>query len=279
MHRVCDKCGTVLVDAKGTCGACGTSIDSDIAPDELGVPPRGAVSGAIEADKRRRVRLALKVAAFGLLLGVVVIFANRSSPPNSSPTTDSRQDAKPIIAYGEKPSPAIKQIPEDLPHTVKPRNNSSAELASPGQTRSEVTNNDAVRAGGAQPKASVTTQVVDHPLLLQFKAGVQLWIRVNSIRRQPDGSFSFRGTLLQPITLTDSVSLDQSTELVGWGTVNGGHTMVSVTEFTVRGENYGLRSAGSANKKPGSGPAVELNPGKLLEMWFASVSVYAKKTG
>jgi hypothetical protein len=55
--------------------------------------------------------------------------------------------------------------------------------------------------------------------------------------------------------------------------------MVSVTEFTVRGENYGLRSAGSANKKPGSGPAVELNPGKLLEMWFASVSVYEKKTG
>ena len=129
----------------------------------------------------------------------------------------------------------------------------------------------------AQP--STTTQAADHPLLLQFKAGVQLWIRVNSIRRQPDGRFSFRGALLQPITPTDSVSLDQGTELIGWGTVNGGHTMVSVTEFTVRGENYGLRSAGSANKKPGSGPAVELNPGKLLEMWFASVSVYEKKTG
>jgi hypothetical protein len=37
------------------------------------------------------------------------------------------------------------------------------------------------------------------------------------------------------------VSLDQSTELVGSGTVNGGHVTVSVTGFTVRGENYGLR--------------------------------------
>jgi hypothetical protein len=129
----------------------------------------------------------------------------------------------------------------------------------------------------AQP--STRTQAADHPLLLQFKAGVQLWIRVNSIRRQPDGSFSFRGALLQPITLADSVSLDQGTQLVGWGTVNGGHVIVSVTEFTVWGENYGLRSAGSGNKKLGSGPAVELNPGKLLEMWFASVSVYGKKTG
>jgi hypothetical protein len=182
-----------------------------------------------------------------------------------------------MIAYGEKPSPAVKQMPEEVPHTVKPRNNSSDRVARPAQTTNEEANNDAVSAGGSQPKPSVTTQTADRPLLLQFKAGIQLWIRVNSIRRQPDGSFSFRGALLQPITLTDSVSLDQSTELVG--TVNGGHTMVSVTEFTVRGENYGLRSAGSANKKLGSGPAVELIPGKLLEMWFASVSVYEKKTG
>jgi hypothetical protein len=278
MHRFCDRCGTVVVDAQGTCGACGTSLDSDVAPTELGVPPRGAVSGAIEADKRRRVRLVLTVAAFGVLLGILVIFANRSSPPKSSPTTDSRQNAKPMIAYGEKPSPAIRQMPEVAPHVVKPRNDSQDQVSRPAQTTNEETNNDAAKAGGAQPKPSVTTQAADHRPLLQFKAGVQLWIRVNSIRRQPDGSFSFRGTPLQPITLTDSVSFDQGTELVGWGKVNGGHVMVSVTEFTVRGENYGLRSTGSANKNPGSGPAVELTPGKLLEMWFASTSVYEKKT-
>jgi hypothetical protein len=184
-----------------------------------------------------------------------------------------------MIAYGEKPSPAIRQMPEVVPRIVKPRNDSSDQVARSAQTANEEAKNGAIRANGTQPQPSTTTQAANHPLLLQFKAGVQLWIRVNSIIRQPDGSFSFRGTLLQPITLTDSVSLDQSTELVGWGTVNGGHTIVSVTEFTVRGENYGLRSASNANNKPGSGPALELNPGKLLEMWFASLSVYEKKTG
>jgi hypothetical protein len=278
MHRFCDRCGTVLVDAKGTCGACGTSIDSGVAPTELGVPPGGAVSGTIEAYKRRRVRLVLTVAAFGVLLGILVIFANRSSPPNSSTTSDSRQDAKPMIAYGEKPSPAIRQMPEVVPHVVKPRNDSQDQVTRPAQTTNEEANNDAVKAGGSRPNPSITTQAAGHRSLLQFEAGVQLWIRVNSIRRQPDGSFGFRGTLLQPIILADSVSLDQGTELVGWGTVNGGHVIVSVTAFTVGGENYGLRSAVSANKKPGSGPAVELNPGKLLEMWFASASVYEKKT-
>jgi hypothetical protein len=183
-----------------------------------------------------------------------------------------------MIAYGEKPSPAIRQIPEVVPHVVKPRNDSEDQVTRPAQTTSEETTNDAVKAGGSQPKPSVTPRAADHRPLLQFEAGVQLWIGVNSIRRQPDGSFSFRGTLLQPIILAGSVSLEQGTELVGWGTVNGGHVVVSVTEFTVRGENYGLRSAGSANKKPGSGPAVELNPGKLLEVWFASASVYEKKT-
>ncbi|HXO32118.1 MAG TPA: hypothetical protein VN901_07210 [Candidatus Acidoferrales bacterium] len=183
-----------------------------------------------------------------------------------------------MIAYGEKPSPAIRQMPEVVPHVVKPHNDSQDQVTRPAQTTNEKANNGAVKAGGTQPKPSVTTQAADHRSLLQFEAGVQLWIRLNSIRHQPDGSFSFRGTLLQPITLADSVSLDQGTELVGWGTVNGGHVIVSVTEFTVRGENYGLRSAGSANKKSGSGPAVELNPGKLLEMWFASASVYEKKT-
>ena len=196
MHRFCDRCGTALVDAKGPCGACGTSIDSDVAPTELGVPPGGAVSGAIEADKRRRVRLVLTVAAFGVLLGILVIFANRSSPPKSSPTTDSRQDAKPMIAYGEKPSPAIRQRPEVVPHVVKPRNDSQDQVTRPAQTTNVETNNDTIKAGGSQPKPSVTTRAADHRPLLQFEAGVQLWIRVNSIRRQPDGSFGFRGTLL-----------------------------------------------------------------------------------
>jgi hypothetical protein len=100
---------------------------------------------------------------------------------------------------------------------------------------------------------------------------------MNSITRQPDGSFAFRGTLLRPVALTDAVSLDQNTELAGSGAANG--RTLSVTRFTVRRENYGLQAANGLNKQPGSGPAVELDPGKVLEMWFASASVYEKTTG
>jgi hypothetical protein len=277
MHRFCHSCGTALVNG-ATCSACGTSVDSGVAPTELG-NHSGAVSVSIAADKRRRVRLGLTVAALGvLLIGIVVVLANRSSPPKSSPTVDSRQDEKAMIGHGEKPSPVVKQSPEVLPPIVKPRNDSQNQVASPTQPANEEANKSKVRADGSQPRSTnSTTRSADHPSFLQFEAGVRLWIRVNSITRQPDGSFSFRGTLLQPITLAGPVSLDQSTELVGSGTVNGGHVTVSVTGFTVRGENYGLRQAASGViRKPGSGPGVELNLGKVLEMWLVSASVYEK---
>jgi len=124
---------------------------------------------------------------------------------------------------------------------------------------------------------TVPTQSTAHPSQLRFETGVRLMIRVSSLNREPDGSFTFRGTLLLPVALTSAVSLDQTTKLTGSGAANG--RKLSVTEFTVNGENYGLRTANGSNKQPGSGPAVELNPGKVLEMFFGSASVYEKTTG
>ncbi|MGA7928757.1 MAG: hypothetical protein WCA20_22525 [Candidatus Sulfotelmatobacter sp.] len=111
---------------------------------------------------------------------------------------------------------------------------------------------------------------------LEFEAGVRLWIRVTVISRKPDGSFTFRGTLLQTVTLANTNQLDQGTELAGSGTVSTGHVTVLVTGFTVGGANYALQSASGSNRRPGSGPAVELDPGKLFEVWFASSSVYRR---
>jgi hypothetical protein len=105
-----------------------------------------------------------------------------------------------------------------------------------------------------------------------------LWIRVTSINRKPDESFMFRGTLLQPVTLANANQLDQGTEVSGSGTVNNGHVTVLLTGFTVGGTNYALRhdDASGSNKRPGAGLAVELDPGKLLEVWLASSSVYRR---
>jgi hypothetical protein len=112
---------------------------------------------------------------------------------------------------------------------------------------------------------------------LKLESGARLWIRVTSISRQPDGSFTFRGTLLQPVALPDAKQLDQGAELAGSGTLNNGHVTVLVREFSVGGTNYALlRDTGGSNRPPGTGLAVELDPGKLLEVWLASSSVYRR---
>ena len=48
--------------------------------------------------------------------------------------------------------------------------------------------------------------------------------------------------------------------------------------FTVGGTNYALLhdDASGSSKRPGTGLAVELDPGKLLEVWLASSSVYRR---
>jgi hypothetical protein len=103
-----------------------------------------------------------------------------------------------------------------------------------------------------------------------------LWIRVTAISRKPDGSFTFRGSLLQAVTLANTNQLDQGTEMAGSGTVNNGHVTVLLTGFTVGGANYALQRASGSNRRAGTGPAVELDPGKLFEVWFRSSSVYRK---
>ncbi len=248
-------------------------MDTDVAPTELA--DSASVSGAIEADQRRRVPFILTGAAVVvLLLGILAIFANRSSPPKKDPPTDARPEAKPMIAYGEKPSAAINQRPEVMPPLVNPRDDSQDRLARQTPPANQESNKSAARTDSSQSNS--TTQSPDRFPRLQFATGDCLWIRVNSITRQPNGSFDFRGTLLHPIMLSTSVSLDQSTELAGSGTQDGGHITLSVTEFDVRGKYYGLKVAASTNRKLGSGPALELNLGKILEMWFASASVYER---
>jgi|HubBroStandDraft_4_1064222.scaffolds.fasta_scaffold00440_9 hypothetical protein len=150
----------------------------------------------------------------------------------------------------------------------------------PSPAATQLTNAETPIAGSESTNNARSASAASPLPQLQFEAGDRLFIRVSSISRQPDGSFTFRGNLLQPATLSDGVLLDQSTELAGLGETKGGHLIASVTGLTVQGESYELRqSAKAANKQLGSGPAIELTPGKLIEMWFAAVSAYEKTSG
>jgi hypothetical protein len=78
---------------------------------------------------------------------------------------------------------------------------------------------------------------------------------------------------LQPVTLANRNQLNPGTGVAGSGTADNGHVHVQVSGFTVAGANYELQDAGGSS---GTGLAVELDPGKLIEVWLAPSSVYRK---
>jgi len=117
MPRFCHSCGAALAEQGALCSACGTPFESDVAPAKSD-NHSAAVSAALDA-RRVRVRLGLAAAALGVLLvGIIVMFANRSSPPDGSaaPTsTVSKNEVKPppappedaTSAQHEAASPAV----------------------------------------------------------------------------------------------------------------------------------------------------------------------------
>jgi hypothetical protein len=177
---------------------------------------------------------------------------------------------KPVMTPAlPKPSAGV-QTPSSPPLSSNPQAQQSAPPANGVATGVAKTPSLATRGSA--------TETEDRTLQLQFEAGARLWIRVTSINRKPDESFTFRGTLLLPATLANANQLDQGTEVSGSGAVNNGHVTVLLTGFTVGGTNYALRQddASGSNRRPGAGLAVELTPGKLFEVWLASSSVYRK---
>lgn len=264
MPKFCHKCGAALAEPGAFCSVCGTPVEPGVAP-------------TLDADGRLRFRLGLAAAFLGvLLIGIVVMSVNRSSPPDKRPAVISpisKTEVKPSAALpkdsaAEEPEPASSD-PAPATHdqvSIAPTQPSSTAGKTKGRT-------DSARTPSS---ARIMPQPTNGPSQLQFAEGDCLFVHVVSINRAPDGGFTFRGTLLEPFALAGVGLLDQSTELAGSGRVGSGHTAVLVTGFILWGENYRLRAASGVNKRPGSGPALELAPGKTLEMWFSSASVYTK---
>ena len=208
------------------------------------------------------------VLAFALFAAKRLLFQNRSkgsAVPALHPGA-SKTVATPALP---KPSAAVQ-----IPSAPAPSSNPQAQQSTPA-TNAAATG--APNAPSPSPRGAATA-TDDRTPRLHLEAGARLWIRVTSIDRKPDESFTFHGTLLQPVELTNRNQLDQGTEVSGSGKVNNGHVTVLLTGFTVGGTNYALRQddAGGSNNRPGAGLAVELTPGKLLEVWLASSSVYRK---
>ncbi len=176
---------------------------------------------------------------------------------------------KPSAAVSAQPSPAASSSATSSPATsTKPQEQVATSSAGAATTASTKAPSRAV--------TSTAPATEDPRPQLRFPAGVRLWVRITAISRKPDGSFTFRGALLQPVTLANSNQLDQGAALAGSATVSNGHVRVLISGFTVGGANYALQDTGGSSKRPGTGLAVELDPGKLMEVWLASSAVYRK---
>jgi hypothetical protein len=238
------------------------------------------------------------------VLAFMVFAAKRMlfRPPAPDPIAELLEKGKPPAKPPQpKPSAAVPTPPSSAPSPTAPapKSNGQAQGSAPaagGAVASAKTEPLAAAKGApttatdhrpedrrsedrrSEDRRSEDRRSEDHRPQLRLESGARLWIRVTAFNRKPDGSFIFRGTLLQPVELANANQLDQGTELAGSGTVNDGHVTVLVNAFTVGGANYTLlqRNASGSNKRSGTGLAVELDPGKLLEVWLASSSVYRK---
>jgi len=113
-----------------------------------------------------------------------------------------------------------------------------------------------------------------------MESGSRLWIVLSSASQTTDGEFKFRGTLLLPAAIGNSIVLDRGTEVSGSGRNNQKETLLQLTEIHAGGVQYVLkRTAGTNAHAPGAGPAVRFDSGQVLEMWLSVESVYERQPG
>ena len=223
----------------------------------------------------------MAVLAFMVFAAKRLLFRTPAADPVAALLEKGKPPAKPPQP---KPSAAVPAPSAAAPSSAAKASNGQAQVSTPaaGGAVASVKKEPSPAAKGAATTngdhRSEDHRSEDRRPQLRLGSGARLWIRVTAFNRKPDGSFTFRGTLLQPVELANANQLDQGTELAGSGTVNDGHVTVVVKGFTVGGANYALlqNDASGSNRRPGTGLAVELDPGKLLEVWLASSSVYRR---
>jgi hypothetical protein len=230
--------------------------------------------------------------------------ATKPAEPTLKPTPGTKKNVAPVVS--EKSAESVgKARPETEPHpsSSSPTGESRNEIAQadtppglipndriPGAKATPSAPSRPVRMGHAAGLARGSAQSLpantgasastpaDYPALLRLEAGTRLWIRIVSISRQPDGSFTFRGSLLEPVSHAGGVLLDQGAELTGSGSIKEGKVTVFIQRFLIRGVPYSLQRASAtlSEQMPGAGKALEFNKGQYLEMWLSSATVYEK---
>jgi hypothetical protein len=190
--------------------------------------------------------------------------AQQFSPPNLNPN-----DRIQAGTQGQSSAPGTTTAAHGAKGIGVSLRTDSAAHASPSAAARTAANTTASRA----PTAPLPAQ-------LRLEANKRLWIRASLLNQNPDGSFTFTGSLLQPVD-QGGVHLDSDTRLEGAGLVKDGAVTISVNSVKYRGVFYFLQAVGdqSGDQKPGAGKALQFHDGQVIEMWFLAPSVYEKAAG
>jgi hypothetical protein len=114
------------------------------------------------------------------------------------------------------------------------------------------------------------------PSVIHIPAGTRIWISLESTVAQNDGRMEFKGRLLLPVSVSNSVVLEKGTPVAGVGSISVGQTSVQITEFVLNGERYRFRAGPVAGvtQAAATGKAVRFESGEVLEMWLDSAVVF-----
>jgi hypothetical protein len=149
-----------------------------------------------------------------------------------------------------------------------------------GASRAMGRNSAMSRANLVQPAPPAPVPAA--PPTMRLEAGAEVWIRILSLQRQSDGTFTFHGSLLLPIEHAQVAVLRKGTDVYGWGRLSHGQTSLLIQEFAVQRVPYRLIDRGGHARgvispgMPGSGKTVEFSSGQVLELFLASESNYEK---
>ncbi|HYN15387.1 MAG TPA: hypothetical protein VES66_06325 [Terriglobales bacterium] len=200
-----------------------------------------------------------------------VTAANRAGP--SEPQTQAALETPPtsqkpeIAASPPEPTAAAEATAQGRTFSVRPASSTS------GGTQPSNT----AKAPGSAP-STPRAAVPNPPASLHLASGARLWITLDSVNRQPDGAFTFSGSLLMRLSASGSSALDRGTEVSGSGTEAQGRTSLVISEIVVGGAHYKLKSRAGAGKvrTARSSSVVSFDSGKVLEVWLSSDSIYER---
>ena len=198
------------------------------------------------------------------------VAANTGKEPTSAPAPTATQSD--LAASSGGPVAAGET------NKVGASNGGGAVVPSPG-TASELTSVTSKSSHSTAARSANGARDAAVPAAIRLDAGTRVWIVFRSVSREADGSFTFQGSLLEPLTRAGVNVVAKDTEIDGAGKVTGGKTSLYIQGIVIDGAHYALKGASgaaSAAGKSGGGVGVAFDAGQVQEMWLSGASVYER---